>query len=280
MPNAWDLATSWLGGEVRTASDALAHAWQVLPHVRSLSDLASILPHDATQLALQALQIVWINVLLSGDNAVVIALACRSLDRRRRTWAIAGGSAVAVLLRIVLTFFVVALLGLPAVKLFSGCLLLWIAVDLLRAHESGEVEAAGSIWGAIRTIALADAVMSLDNVVAVAAAAKNSVGLIIFGIALSIPLIVFGSTLILAVLKRFPILVVAGAVLLGWVAGEIASADPLLQQFLPAILLARLDLWLKIGCAVLMLGVAGLLALLRRRTGARPTSPVLDKPTG
>ena len=186
--------------------------------------------HELAVSALPGLQIVWINVLLSGDNAVVIALACRRLDRRRRTWAILGGSIVAVALRIVLTFFVVALLVLPYLKLLSGVLLLWIGIDLLRTHHSEEVDAAGSIWGAVRTIAVADVVMSLDNVVAVAAAAKNSVPLIVFGIALSVPLIIFGSTLILLLLRRFPVLVVLGAALLGWVAGEIIAVDPALAR--------------------------------------------------
>ncbi len=186
--------------------------------------------HDIAAWLLPGLQIVWINVLLSGDNAVVIALACRGLEPRRRMWAILGGSAVAVVLRLVLTFFVVALLGFPYLKLLSGVLLLWIAVDLLRSHDSEHVEPAGSIWGAIRTIAVADAVMSLDNVVAIAAAAKGSVPLIVFGIAFSVPLIIFGATLILLLLRRFPVLVVLGAALLGYVAGEMMALDPALTR--------------------------------------------------
>ena len=220
----------------------------------------------STVLALQALQIVWINILLSGDNAVVIALACRGLEARRRRWAILGGSAVAVAMRIVLTFFVVTLLGLPYLKLASGLLLLWIAFDLLRSHDDKEVAAAGSIWGAVRTIAIADAVMSLDNVVAVAAAARNSVPLIVFGIAVSVPLIVWGSTLILTLLKRFPILVVAGAALLGWVAGEIMASDPIWDA-LPGDLPPRFELMGSVAGAVLILLVAGGLRLWRGRKG-------------
>ncbi len=195
-----------------------------------LAGLGSLSPGAASDLALKGLQILWINLLLSGDNAVVIALACRGLDGRRRAWAIFGGAGLAVGLRIVLTVFVVAMLGLPYVKLIGGALLLWIAFDLLRARDLAEVAAARSIWGAIRTIAVADIVMSLDNVVAVAAAAKNSVPLIVFGVALSVPLIVFGSTLILGAMRRFPILVVAGAVLLGWIAGGMVAADPLVAR--------------------------------------------------
>lgn len=186
---------------------------------------------DISTLLWQGFQIVWINILLSGDNAVVIALACRSLEPRRRKWAIALGSLVAVLLRIVFTIFIVELQKVPYVKLGSGVLLFWIAFQLLREDGEKEVAPASSIWGAVRTIALADAIMSLDNVVAVAAAAKGNVPLLVFGIALSVPLIVFGSTLLLKVLNRFPILVVAGAALLGWVAGEIIASDPKVEAW-------------------------------------------------
>ena len=219
--------------------------------------------HDAATLAWQALQIVWINVLLSGDNAVVIALACRNLDKRRRRWAILAGSGAAVLLRIVLTFFVVALLQLPFVKLLSGVLLLWIAFDLLRDHDRDEVAGAGTIWGAIRTIAIADAVMSLDNVVAVAAAANNSIPLIVFGIALSVPLIVFGSTLILSLLQRFPMLVAIGSALLGWVAGEMISTDPVFHSVFGP--MAHLELLPQAICAALMITIAGLSWMFRWR---------------
>ncbi len=222
-----------------------------------------------TVLVLQGLQIVWINILLSGDNAVVIALACRGLDARRRRWAIFGGSAVAVVMRIALTFFVVKLLGLPYLKLASGLLLLWIAFDLLRSHHKNKVAAAGSIWGAVRTIALADAVMSLDNVVAVAAAARNSLPLIVFGIAVSVPLIVWGSTLILKLLKRFPLLVVAGAALLGWVAGEMIASDPAWEA-LPGDLPQHLELMGSAAGAVLILVVAGSLRLWRGRKPKQP----------
>lgn len=223
-----------------------------------------------TTLALQGLQIVWINILLSGDNAVVIALACRGLEARERRWAILGGSAVAVAMRIVLTFFVVALLRLPYVKLVSGILLLWIAFNLLRSHSGKEVAPAGSIWGAVRTIVLADAVMSLDNVVAVAAAARNSVPLIVFGIAVSVPLIVWGSTLILGLLNRFPILVVAGAALLGWVAGEMIASDAVWEA-LPGDLPAHFERMGSAAGAALILLAAAAFWLWRRRRGPPPT---------
>ncbi len=219
---------------------------------------------DISTLLLQGLQIVWINILLSGDNAVVIALACRGLDSRRRKWGILVGSLAAVALRILFTFFVVELLRLPYVKLVSGVLLLWIALQLLtqNTHDK-DVTASSSIWGAVRTIAVADAIMSLDNVVAVAAAAKNSVPLITFGIAVSVPLIVFGSTLVLSLLNRFPILIVAGSALLGWVAGEITVADPALHTWLGP-LPEAIELWAAGAGAALMLLAAGALRLFRR----------------
>ena len=224
---------------------------------------------DLSTLALQGLQIVWINILLSGDNAVVIALASRGLHGSRRKWAILIGSLAAVALRIVFTFFIVELLKLPYVKLASGLLLIWIAFDLVRKDDGEkDIVAASSIWGAVRTIALADAIMSLDNVVAIAAAAKNNVPLIVFGIAISVPLIVFGSTLMLKLLTRFPILVVAGAVLLGWVAGEIMVSDPSLERWLGP-LPPRVDSIAGAAGAIFMMMMSGLARLWRRRAERR-----------
>jgi YjbE family integral membrane protein len=182
---------------------------------------------------LPLLEIIWINILLSGDNAVVIALACRSLPGRQRTLGIVLGSGAAVALRVVFTVLVVELLGLPFVKIAGGVLLLWVAVRLAFAEQpEKEIKPTNTLWSAIRIIAVADAVMSLDNMVAIAAAAKGSKLLILFGLALSIPLIVFGSRLMLALLTRFPILVWAGAGLLGWIAGNLVGADPGLAAWL------------------------------------------------
>jgi YjbE family integral membrane protein len=178
-------------------------------------------------------EIIWINILLSGDNAVVIALACRSLPERQRTLGVMLGSGAAVALRVIFTVLVVELLGLPFVKIAGGVLLLWIAVKLAGAEEpQKEVRPANTLWSAIRIIAVADAVMSLDNMIAVAAAAKGSKLLILLGLALSIPLLVFGSTLVLALFNRFPVLVWAGAVLLGWIAGNLIGTDPDLAALL------------------------------------------------
>jgi YjbE family integral membrane protein len=182
---------------------------------------------------LPLLEIIWIDILLSGDNAVVIALACRALPEGQRTLGVMLGSGVAVALRVVFTVLVVELLGLPFVKIAGGVLLLWIAVRLTRAEErQKEIAPANTLWSAIRIIVVADAVMSLDNMMAVAAAAKGSKLLILLGLALSIPLLVFGSTLLLALLHRFPVLVWAGAGLLGWIAGDLIGSDPDLAAWL------------------------------------------------
>jgi YjbE family integral membrane protein len=182
---------------------------------------------DSPALWLALLQIIWINILLSGDNAVVIALACRSLPEHQRKWGIILGAGVAVALRIVFTGIVATLLGLPWLKIVGSVALLWIAIDLALPNEEGDdhVKASDSLMKAVGTIALADIVMSLDNVVAVAAVANGNWFLLIFGLAISIPLIVAGSSLIMTLLDRFPILVWLGAALLGWVAGEMLLGD-------------------------------------------------------
>ncbi|WOJ90011.1 TerC family protein [Methylocapsa polymorpha] len=186
----------------------------------------------AAALLIPLLEIIWIDILLSGDNAVVIALACRSLPPHQRRWGILLGSGAAVLLRVVFTFLAVELLALPLVKIAGGMLLLWIAIRLVDEEEEEEIQPANTLWASIRIIVVADAVMSLDNVMAIAAAAKGSDLLVIFGLALSIPLIVFGSTLLLSLLNRYPALIWAGAALLGWIAGELIGADPNLVAWL------------------------------------------------
>ncbi|MEJ0093117.1 MAG: TerC family protein [Methylocella sp.] len=189
-------------------------------------------PPDTTFL-IALLQIIWIDIVLSDDNAVVIALAARSLPERQRRWAIALGAGAAVLLRIVLTLSVVQFLATPFIKIAGGALLLIIAIRLARENEyAPDVAPPTTIWACIRIIVLADAIMSVDNVLAVAAAAKGSHLLIIFGLVLSIPLIVFGSTLLIRLLDRFPALVWAGAALLGWIAGDLIGSDPALAAFL------------------------------------------------
>jgi YjbE family integral membrane protein len=180
------------------------------------------------------LQIIWIDLLLSGDNAVVIALACRQLPPHLRKWGIILGAGMAILLRIVFAIVISYLLAIPLLKVVGGLLLVWIAVKLIRGEEPEgghqEIAASDKLYRAIWTIAVADAVMSLDNVVAIAAVAKGDIWLFSFGLALSIPLIMVGSQLILSMIERFPVIVWAGAALLGWIAGEMMITDPIIER--------------------------------------------------
>jgi YjbE family integral membrane protein len=192
------------------------------------------------------LQIIWIDLLLSGDNAVVIALACRSLPPKQQRWGIILGAGAAIALRVIFASGISFLLGVPWLKIIGGILLFWIAIKMTQGEEhgdEGEGGKAGSVsglFGAVRTIVIADAVMSLDNVIAIAGAAQKSateesrVVLIALGLLISVPLIVYGSTLLLKVLSRFPILVIAGAALLGWIGAEVIITDPVLIGWVDA----------------------------------------------
>jgi YjbE family integral membrane protein len=183
----------------------------------------------------QLLKIMWINILLSGDNAVVIALACRGLPEGQRKWGIILGAGVAIVLRIIFTGIVATLMNLPWLKLIGALLLFWIAVQLLVENtDENDIKESHTIWGAVRVVAIADLVMSLDNVVAIAAAAGGNWTLIIIGLGISIPLIVFGAQLVILMLERWPWLVWVGAALLGWVAGELIVDEHALQTFFAA----------------------------------------------
>ncbi len=180
-------------------------------------------------------KIIGVNIVLSGDNAVVIALAARSLPAKQQKQAIIWGSAAAIVMRVVLTVFAVALLTLPWLKLIGAVLLLWIGVKLLIPQHGGEnVSASDSLMAAIKTILIADLVMSLDNVIAVAAAAGGSLTLLILGLAISIPLVVFGATMLIKVMERWPVIITIGAALLGFVAGEMAVTDPAIDGWIKA----------------------------------------------
>src|SRR3990172_10183999 len=173
------------------------------------------------------LKIIGVNIVLSGDNAVVIALAARSLPPRQQKAAIFWGAGAAVVMRIILTIFAVALLTLPWLKLIGSLLLFWIGIKLLVPEEDEEnVDASDSMIAAIKTILIADLVMSVDNVIAVAAAAGGSLTLLILGLAISIPLVIFGATMLIKVMERWPVIITLGAALLGFVAGEMAIRDP------------------------------------------------------
>ncbi len=183
------------------------------------------------------LQIIWIDLLLSGDNAVVIALACRGLPEKQRKMGVLLGAGAAVGLRIIFALIITYLLAIPFLKLVGGLLLLWIAAKLAIGEEEGghgEIAETDNLWAAVRTVAIADAVMSLDNVLAIAAASHGNVWLFVFGLALTIPLIVFGSALILGIIERFPLFVWAGAALLGWIAGDMLLNDPFVLKQLQA----------------------------------------------
>lgn len=184
------------------------------------------------------LQIIWIDLLLSGDNAIVIAMAVRSLPEKQRKLGIWLGCGAAVTLRIIFAVIVSYLLNVPFLKVVGALLLFWIAIKLAMGEDEshGDIKASDNLWKAVRTIAIADAVMSLDNVLAIAAAARGHFELFVFGLLLTIPLIIFGANMLSKILERFPILVWFGAALLGWIAGEMLVSDiALLQWFQTAI---------------------------------------------
>jgi YjbE family integral membrane protein len=178
------------------------------------------------------LKIIGVNIILSGDNAVVIALAARSLPAKQQKQAVIWGSLAAIVMRVILTIFAVALLALPWLKLIGSLLLFWIGVKLLIPEDGDEnIQASDQLLAAIKTILIADLVMSLDNVIAVAAAAGGSYLLLILGLAISIPLVIFGATLLLKLMERFPVIITIGAGLIGWVAGEMLVADMALRNW-------------------------------------------------
>ncbi|PUE57771.1 hypothetical protein B9Z36_07645 [Limnohabitans sp. Rim8] len=188
---------------------------------------------QSTDFWLGLLLIIWINIILSGDNAVVIALAARSLPPEQQKKAIMFGSGAAVVLRIGLTVVAAMLMNLEYLQIVGGALLLWIGAQLLAGEDEDEGEGSehSSLFSAIRTILIADLVMSLDNVIAVAAAAKGDQVLLIIGLAISIPMVIFGSTLMIKLMERFPIIITLGAALIGWVGGETVASDAVLRDF-------------------------------------------------
>ena len=184
--------------------------------------------------------IIWVNLLLSGDNAVVIALAARSLPQKQQKLAVFWGSAAAIIMRVILTIFAVALLQLPWLKLVGGVLLLWIGVKLIVPEDDeADIKSSDNLIQAVKTILIADLVMSLDNVIAVAAAAEQGpsetkILLLVIGLGLSIPIVIFGSVMMLKVMERFPIIITLGAALLGWIAGDVMVTDPAIAGWVRA----------------------------------------------
>jgi YjbE family integral membrane protein len=186
-------------------------------------------------------QIILIDILLGGDNAVVIALACRSLPPEQRLKGIIWGTAGAIILRVILIAFALALLAVPYLKIVGALLLLWIGVKLLLPEDEDEhanIQPSDRLWGAVKTVIVADLVMSVDNVIAIAGAAQSAgeqhqLALVIFGLLVSIPIIVWGSQLVLKLMDRFPMIITLGGMLLGWIAGTMAHTDPAVVDYLP-----------------------------------------------
>ena len=239
-------------------------------------------------------QIIWINILLSGDNAVVIALACRSLPPKQRFWGILLGAGAAVLLRVLFTIIIAQIMGVPFLKLVGGLLLFWIAVKLIvptDEHGEGSVKAGDTLLRAVWLVTVADIVMSLDNVIAIAAAAETAAArvdmahaleiktiLIVFGLATSVPLIIAGSALLMALLNRFPILVWAGAGLLGWVAGEIIIKDAAVGNWLGQATVDRWHLWAAAAGVVFVIGLGWIIRRVQHKRALE--QPLIIDPPG
>jgi len=233
------------------------------------------------------LKIIGVNVILSGDNAVVIALAARSLPQKQQKQAVFWGAGAAIVLRIILTLFAVALLTLPWLKIVGSLLLFWIGIKLLIPEEDdGEIEASDQLLAAIKTILVADLVMSLDNVIAVAAAAGGSVVLLVLGLAISIPLVIFGATLLIKLMERFPVIITIGAGLIGWVAGEMLVADSALEGWFTGLGVQYVDGHPRVGgfSLELLAGIAGIVivvaagTLLAKRKSVAVETPAPDRP--
>jgi YjbE family integral membrane protein len=223
-------------------------------------------------------KIIVVNVVLSGDNAVVIALACMHLPPRQRLWGMVLGAGVAILLRILFTLVVAQAMGCPYLKLAGGLLLLWVDIKLVAEDAGeGEVRRATNLWNAVWIVTVADIATSLDNVIAIAAAAETAAEqvdqanalsikalLIVFGLATSVPLIIAGSALLVALLRRFPILIWAGGGLLGWVAGDIIGKDVALTRFVSAEIMDKVHGWSAVAGALFVIGVGYLIVRSRR----------------
>jgi YjbE family integral membrane protein len=231
---------------------------------------------DRTEFWLALVKIVWINILLSGDNALVIAMACRGLPPAQRVWGLILGAGVAVLLRVIFTGIVVSLMALPFLKIVGGLALFYIAAKLLVPDEpdENEMQAAAHLWRAVRIVAVADIIMSLDNVIAIAAAAGGNLALLVIGLAISIPMIVAGAAAIMAVLDRFPVLVWAGAALLGWITGEVIATDPVVAGYLTAHYGVALAHNAEYGAAALGLVLVLLVGGLWRRSKLKTASGI------
>ena len=219
-------------------------------------------------------QIIMIDILLGGDNAVVIALACRNLPAKQRTQGIIYGTMGAIVLRVLLIAFALALLAVPYLKIVGALLLLWIGVKLLQpeGEDAHNISSSDKLWGAVKTVIIADLVMSVDNVLAIAGAAQGAhldhqLPLVIFGLLVSIPIIVWGSQIVLKLMGRFPIIITLGAMLLGWIAGQMAYTDPAIKAYLP-----ESAVWSYVAAAIGALFVLAAGKIVQARH--KPAAPV------
>jgi YjbE family integral membrane protein len=214
------------------------------------------------------LQIVAIDIVLGGDNAIIIALACRNLPKHQKRAGILWGTTGAIILRVILIFFATSLMEIPSLRLIGGVLLIWIGVKLLAEANShsldGKIDQSSNLLTAIRTIIIADFVMSLDNALAITAAAKGDIGLVVFGLLLSVPIIIGGSALILRLMERFPLIITAGAGLLGWLGGDLIVNDKLFTNYNFAPTVADPTIAATVG-AVFVIAVGEFLARRRKK---------------
>jgi YjbE family integral membrane protein len=223
------------------------------------------------------LQIIAIDIVLGGDNAIVIALACRRLPERQRNLGIFWGVVGAIGLRVVLIFFALTLLTIPFLKIVAGLLLLWIGIELLRPEPESDkhsVDASTTLFGAIKTVVIADAMMSLDNVVAIAGAARDSIDLVVFGLLVSVPIIVWGSKLVMKLMDRFPVTIIIGAALLGWIAGGMFLTDAVSKDWVNS--QAAFLHWLAPICGALSVVIIGKWQAMRARGKKGPVIDLVD----
>jgi YjbE family integral membrane protein len=218
-------------------------------------------------------QIIMIDILLGGDNAVVIALACRNLPAKQRTQGIIYGTLGAIILRVILIAFALALLAIPYLKIVGALLLVWIGIKLMlpEGEDAHQISSSDKLWAAVKTVIVADLVMSVDNVLAIAGAAQGAgqqhqLPLVIFGLLVSIPIIVFGSQIVLKLMERYPVIITLGATLLGWIAGQMAYTDPALKDYLPA---QAYGSYVAAACGAAIVYAAG--KVLQRRSTAHKT---------
>ena len=217
-------------------------------------------------LVISILQIIAIDIILGGDNAIIIALACRDLPARQKKLGILWGTAGAIILRVILVFFATTLLTVPGLKLIGGLLLLWIGIKLVTENDAEadhNVNSSRSLMTAIRTIIIADFVMSLDNSIAIAAAAKGNMYLVVFGLVLSVPIIIAGSAIILNLMSRFPVIISMGAALLGWLTGDLIIHDPLLESHLTQ-LIPHADIVFAGGLALAVVSIGRILTMRQK----------------